>query len=314
LILREIEPYADSIAVTPLGNIIAEKKGKQMPNQKLMLSAHMDEVGMIVTDIDEKGFLSFATVGGIDNSVLLGKSVLVNENISGVIGGKPVHLMSGDELERAIPVEKLTVDIGAATKEEAKKVVSIGDSIHFLPFFECLRGTVKGKALDDRVGCLLLVELLKTDLEFDTSFTFSVQEEVGLRGAQTAANIALPDIVIAVEGTVAGDVLDTKGAKAVTKMGKGPAVSIIDKGTMYDREFFKLAFEIAKELNIPCQPRTGAVGTNDAGAMHKAGRGARAIAVSVPCRYIHSPLSMARVSDMENAFLLLRELVKRVHD
>lgn len=314
IILSEIKSCADSVEVTPLGNIIARKKGRQKPEKTLMLSAHMDEVGLIVKGIDKKGFLSFLSVGGIDSAVLLGKSVLVNGSVPGVIGGKPVHLMSEDEKEKAVPLEELTIDIGAASRQEAEGLVSVGDYAAFPPYFESSRGCIRGKALDDRIGCLLLIELMKSDLLYDTVFTFSVQEEVGLRGAATAANMVGPDIVIAVEGTVAGDVMDVKGAKAVSKMGQGPAISILDGGTVYDQAYFKLAFALAKEQNIPCQPRTGAAGANDAGAMHKAGAGARAMAVAVPCRYIHCPVSMASAEDIENTLRLLKLLVERVYD
>lgn len=313
IITEEISPFAEKIEVTPLGNLIAYKKGRKIPANKLMLCAHMDEVGMTVTDIDDKGFLSFATVGGIDKAVLLGKTVVVN-GLKGVIGGKPVHLMNGDEKEKAISVDELRIDIGAVSREDAQKFVGIGDIVSFPPFFERSHGRIKAKALDDRVGCLLLAELFKTELEYDTVFVFSVQEEVGLRGATTSANIVKPQIAIAVEGTVAGDINDVKGAKAVTKLAKGAAISIADGGTVYDREIFKLIFKIAEEKNIGCQPRTSTAGANDAGAMHKAGSGARAAALSVPCRYIHCPVSMADEGDIESAFKLLAELVKRVHD
>lgn len=312
IILNEIREHVSSVEITPLGNIIAEKKGKAPSACKLMLSAHMDEVALTVNDIDEEGFLCVLPVGGIDSSVLLGKSVVLNGSVYGVIGGKPVHLMSGEEKQQAVPMDKLRVDIGAAGRQEAEKVAGIGDIIYFEPYFQRFEGRIKGKALDDRVGCLILIELIKSDLEFDTWFCFSVQEEVGMRGAATAANIVKPQAVIAVEGTVAGDVLDIKGSKAVTKMGKGPAVSLVDGGTVYDRQYVQLAFETAKELGIDCQARTGAAGANDAGAMHRAAGGARAMAISVPCRYIHCPVSIASESDIEGGFKLLKAIISKI--
>ena len=310
LIKKEVAPYADEITETPLGDLIVFKKGEKAAPKKIMIDAHMDEVGLIINHISEDGYLRFATVGGIDSNVLLGKTVYVNGKTRGVIGGKPVHLMSPSEKEKAVPTHELTVDIGASTREEAEAVCSVGDLINFEPFFELSRGTVKAKALDDRMGCAILVELIKGGMEYDTYFSFSTREEVGSIGAKTAAFTVAPELTIAVEGTVAGDVMGTSSPKACTKMGKGPAVSISDRGTVYDKTFFKKAFELAEELDIPCQARTNNAGSNDAGMIHRTRRGARAAAVSVPCRYIHSPVSMASVSDAENAVKLIRALAK----
>ena len=310
IILEEVRPYAKEIKLSPLGDLLVLVNGEKETDKKLMISAHMDEVGMIITDITSDGYLKFSAVGGIDSNVLLGKTVYVNGKTRGVIGGKPVHLMKGDEKEKAVPIRELTVDIGASTKEEAEKVCAVGDYINFEPFFCEANGIIQGKALDDRIGCAVLIDLIKGGMPYDTWFAFTTREEVGCVGATAAAYEIDPDLAIAVEGTVAGDVLGTSGAKVTTRMGKGPAVSFVDRGTVYDREFFKAAFQCAEKLGIPCQPRTSNAGRNDASVMHTSRGGARVAAVSTPCRYIHSPVSMAKVSDMEGCTRLVKALSK----
>ena len=191
VILSEIEPYADEIHISPLGNILAFKKGEKRPEKKLMLCAHMDEVGFVITNITENGLLKFTTVGNIRPEVLSGRDVLVGGKTPGVICAKPVHLLKGDEFEKPVPVNELAIDIGADTREQAETLVQIGDNACFVPFFEHVHGTVKAKALDDRVGCFALITLMQRPLEYDTYFVFSTQEEIGLRGAGTALLLAL---------------------------------------------------------------------------------------------------------------------------
>lgn len=307
-IIKLVQGYADDITRTPLGDVIVFKKGLQPAAKKLMICAHMDEVGMVVTDIDDKGFLRFSAVGGIDSNVLLGKTVYVNETVRGVIGGKPVHLMENEEREKSVPIHELTIDIGASTKEEAESVCCVGDYVNFQPFFEYTGDVIKAKSLDDRIGCAILVELIRGTMPYDTWFAFTTREEVGCVGAATAAYQINPDMVIAVEGTVAGDVLGTSSPKSCTKVGKGPAISMVDRGTVYDRAFFKAAFACAKAEGIACQPRTNSAGRNDASSVHVSRGGARAAAISVPCRYIHSPCALAKLSDANGALNLVRAL------
>ncbi len=304
-----VAPYASEIRRTGLGDLLVFKKGEKPAPKTLMLCAHMDEVGLIVTDIDSGGYLRVSPVGGVEASVLLGKTVYVNGTTRGVIGGKPVHLMRGDEREKVVPIRDLTVDIGAKSREEAETVASIGDYVNFEPFFQVNGDVIMGKALDDRMGCAILVDLITSPLAYDTWFAFTTREEVGSMGAAVSAYEIKPDLVIAVEGTVAGDVLGTPSPKNCTRLGKGAAVSFVDRGTVYDREFFKAAFALAREAGIPVQPRTNNAGFNDASVVHSSGRGARAAAVSVPCRYIHSPLSMARRSDANAALSLIASMI-----
>ena len=197
-ILQQITPYVTTIEIDALGNLIAFKKGEQPAKTKLMLSAHMDEVGLIVTHITDEGLLKFTTVGGIDKRVLCGKQVWINGHY-GVIGGKPIHLMKGDEREKAVPVEELSIDIGAGSKEEAEQAVSLGDVAGFVSTFDQEGNKIRGRALDDRVGCTILIDLIKRSLPYDMTFVFCVQEEIGLRGARTAAYSVNPQAAIVVE-------------------------------------------------------------------------------------------------------------------
>ena len=312
VILQEIEPLADSVEITPLGNIIAFKKGKNRAAKKLMLCAHMDEVGFVITNITEEGFLKFKTVGGVRPEVLSGRAVLVNGKTPGVICAKPVHLMKGDEFEKPVPVEELSIDIGASSREEAETAVQIGDNASFVPFFESSRGTVKAKSLDDRAGCFVLIELMKTELEYDTYFVFSVQEEIGLRGGGTAAYIVEPDAAIVLEGTTAGDIAGVEPVDAVCKLGGGAAVSFIDRRTIFTKAFFKRALELGRENNIPCQPKTASAGGNDAGSIHVTKSGVKTVTLAVPCRYIHGPVAIASEADIENTVKLTALLMAEI--
>lgn len=312
IILEEIKPLADSVEVTPLGNIIAFKKGRKPAVQKLMLCAHMDEVGFVITNIIEDGFLKFSTIGGVRPEVLSGRSVVVNGTIPGVICAKPVHLMDGEEREKAVPVDALAIDIGASTREEAETLVQIGDNACFEPFFEASRGTVKAKALDDRTGCFVLIELMRNEPEYDTYFVFSVQEEIGLRGAGTAAYIVEPDAAIVLEGTTAGDVAGVAPLDTVCKMGGGTAVSFIDRRTIFTRSFFKRTLELGRENNVPCQPKTASAGGNDAGSIHVTKNGVKTVTLAVPCRYIHGPVAMASEADIESTVKLTALLMAEI--
>lgn len=312
IVLREIEPCADSVEITPLGNVIAFKKGKKRAKTALMLDAHMDEVGLIVTGITDGGLLRFTPVGGIDRRVLPGKTVTVGENTPGVIGAKPIHLLEPDEKEKSIPLRDLFIDIGADSREQAEKAVLPGDMVTFGSIFDLSGGMVKSRALDDRAGCALLVELLKKDLAYDMTFVFSVQEETGLNGAKTAAFAVRPQAAIAVECTTAADVAGVEKDRDVCRLGEGPVISFMDRRTVYDRGYYRLAFETAESAGIPCQPKRAAAGGNDAGSIHSSGSGVRTIAVSLPCRYLHSPVGIIAQEDYTAAKKLLAELAERI--
>lgn len=280
-----------------LGNIIAFKKGKKTPQRKIMIDAHMDEVGLIITNITKDGYLKFVTVGGIEISAQMSRKVLINGNINGVISGKPVHLIGKDERKKLPKQESLYIDIGVNNREEAEKYVNLGDrAVICGEYIEQQNGNIISKAIDDRVGCAILIDLLRNDSKYDFYASFSVQEEVGLRGAKVTTFAINPDCAIMLEGTTAADIADVSDEKTVCKVGKGPAVSFMDKATVYDREFYNAAIN----SGIPCQTKCAVTGGNNAGAVHLTREGVRSIAISVPCRYIHSASTVANCEDIEN--------------
>lgn len=312
-IMEQAKPYADSMTVDPLGSLIIEKKGAARSPKKLMISAHMDEVGLIVTYANEDGTLKIAPVGGIDASVVIGRPVVVGaENVSGVIGAKPVHLLSSDQRKALPKFSELYLDIGAESKEQAMKLAPMGTYVHFIPSYtEMGGGKVRSKALDDRIGCAVMLCLLSEELPFDVTFAFLVQEEVGLRGAQAAAYTVDPDVAIVLEATTAADITGADGDAKVCSLGDGPVVSFMDRSTIYDRELYNIAFEECGKLGIPCQTKTRIAGGNDSGAIHVSRGGVRTLAISAPCRYLHSPSCVADMRDIENCLRLTRAMIEK---
>lgn len=310
-IVEKIKDYAE-YSVDPLGNLIVFKKGKNPAKNKVMLDAHMDEVGLIITAITAEGFLRFTKVGGIDTRVMIGRTVKVGDKaVNGVIGIKPVHLVE-KSAEADIPkADDLYIDIGAKSKEEAAEYIRLGDSAWFAgDFVQFGNGFVKSKALDDRAGCAILIEMIRSELEYDAWFSFSVQEEIGTRGAQASAFTIAPDYAIVVETTTAADISGVKDEKRVCLCGKGGAVSFMDRSTLYNRELFDKAFEVAEREGIACQPKTLVAGGNDAGAIHKSRGGVKVLTVSVPCRYLHSPGCVIKYSDAEESLKLIKAMAE----
>ncbi|MCQ2463200.1 MAG: M42 family peptidase [Clostridia bacterium] len=303
-------PENTDYKVDNLGNIIAYVKGRKRAANRVMLSAHMDEVGFIVTYITEDGYIKFDSVGGINEKVTAGRILKIGEQgVYGAVCMRPVHLCSADELNCVQTIHDMCIDIGASSRLEAERKVSIGDSISFVSDFVCFgNGRVKAKAIDDRFGCAVLLRLINEVPEYDTVFTFVVQEEVGLRGAAAAAYTVSPDYAIVVEATTACDIAGVSGADRVCSLGGGAVVSYMDRHTMYDRALYAKAFEIARENSIKCQTKTVVAGGNDAGAIHKSTAGVRIAAVSLPCRYIHSAGCVADIDDMENVYRLVKKL------
>lgn len=303
-----------TVNVDNLGNVIAHKKGKERAKNKVMLCAHMDEVGFIVTSITDDGMLRFSAVGGIDSRVVIGRQVSVGEKGHiGVIGTKAVHMQNKKERGTAPDIDDLFIDIGAKDKEDALHHIKIGDSAVFVSEYAKFGDDrIKAKALDDRAGCAILLDIMEGEIPFDTYFVFTVQEEVGLRGARTASYNVRPDFAIVVETTTASDIPGVSGEKRVCKLGGGPVVSYMDRGTIYDEELYKLAGEISDENGIPHQTKTVIAGGNDSGAIHTSVGGIRTIAVSMPCRYLHSPNCVLKVSDIMATRTLVEKLSERV--
>jgi len=297
-----------------LGNVLVNKKGEKRPKIRLMLSAHMDEVGFIINTVNDTGMLGFTPVGGIDPRVVLGRRVKIGKDgIPGVIGTKAVHLQKEEERKAAPGFDKLLIDIGAASREDALKYVSPGDTAVFdSEFIRFGDGLVKCKAIDDRIGCAVLLEILSKPMLYDFDAAFTVQEEVGTRGARAAAFSLAPQAAIVVEATTAADVAFVPEEKKVCFLGRGPAVSFMDGRTVYDRGLYNLAFDTAKDKGIPCQTKLAVAGGNDAGAIHLSRDGVRPLAVSLPCRYLHSPSCVIKYGDAENTLALVTELCGRI--
>lgn len=297
-------------SVDPMGNVLAYKKGKKEPKNKVMLSAHMDEVGFIVTYICSNGFLKFTNVGGVDSKIITGRAVYVGENcINGVVGCKAVHLCDEGEAKTAPKINELYIDIGASSAEEAAKFVSVGDSVYFKSdYVEFGENRIKAKAIDDRFGCSVMLRLINEELDYSMYFAFLVQEEVGCRGAGPAVFSLRPDYAIVLEATTASDIYGVSEENSVCALGKGAVVSFMDRSTVYNYNMFRRAFEIAAEHNIAVQPKTTVAGGNDAGTIHKSCEGVYTIAVSLPCRYIHSGTCVACKDDMESCYRLVKAL------
>lgn len=312
-IINQIKDYCQ-YEIDSLGSVIAFKKGNKTPDKKVMLCAHIDEVGFVITDIDDNGFLSFSPVGGIDARVVADRTVEIN-GIKGVVGLAPVHLLSDEEKKTAPTFKNLRIDIGAESKEEAEKYVSLGDCAYFSSdYYEFGDGFIKSKALDDRIGCMLLIELIKTDLEYDTYFCFNVQEEVGLRGSACTSYQVQSDVSVILEATTAADLCGVTGGDRVCVLGNGPVISFMDGRTVYDSELYKLARKTADKNDIKSQTKTAIAGGNDAGAVQTSGKGSRVLAISLPCRYIHSASSVVKKSDIDETRKLLKALLPHLYD
>jgi putative aminopeptidase FrvX len=319
VIIDAITDKVDEYRVDSIGNVIALKKGDGMSDLKVMVAAHMDEVGFMISQIEDSGLLRFFKVGGLDDRILPAKMVWIGDKkVPGAIGAKPVHLTERDERNKTIKYKQLSIDIGASSKAEAEKLVQRGDYATFAVEFveldpngESWR-TVRGKAFDDRVGCAVLIELLTTQYPFDLHAVFTVQEEVGLRGAQVAAFAVDPDLAFALEGTGANEILTKKDVSPSTRLGHGPAITLQDRSFIADRRLVRLLIDTAEELDIPYQIKQPGIGGTDAGAIHRTREGVPSVTVSVPCRYIHSPAAILSLDDFDHTVQLMRASLKKL--
>jgi putative aminopeptidase FrvX len=322
IVLNAVREHVDEIRVDAMGNVLALKKGKgrlRSPRDgdrrmRVLLAAHMDEVGLMVVDHEKSGHLRVRPVGGVDARLLPGSLLKIGpERKPGVIGIKPIHLLEEGEEEKVTKMEELAVDIGAKTKEEAQKLAPLGTYVTFATEFRELGPTVMGKAFDDRVGCTVLIELLRGEpFRFDLHAAFTVQEEVGLRGAAVAAYAIDPDCAVALEGTVADDLPKDKDVSPTTELGKGPAVTIMDRSFIADRGLVRLITSTAEELGIPYQIKQPGIGGTDSGAIYQSRAGVPSVTVAVPCRYIHSPAAILDLEDLRNTVRLVRESLSRL--
>lgn len=307
-ILERAMPLADEIITDAIGNILVLKKGAKEPAQKIMLCAHMDEVGLIVTHITDDGYLRFAPAGGIDRRVLPGKKVYVGaERVPGFIGTKAIHLTTAEQRKNIPPMKDMFIDIGAADADAARKIVALGDWVAFddtvIRFGD---GFIKAKAIDDRCGCATMLTLMEEDLPYDCWFAFTVQEEVGCRGATVAANIIRPEIALILEGTTAGDLPDAEGAARTCELGGGVVIPFMDGGAIYDRALYEQLTTLAEKNNIRWQTKTRVAGGTDASVVQRSGSGCRVAAISVAVRNLHSPSCVARVDECEDQYRLAK--------
>lgn len=293
--------YADEVRTDRLGNLIVFKKGKKSTGQKLMLCAHMDEVGLIVTRAAKDGFFKFDFVGGVDRRIAIGKSVVLgNDKIPGVIGCKAIHLVSKDERKKIPKTESFYLDTGGVD-------VPLGTYGAFVGAPEKLgQDLFKAKAIDDRIGCAVMLKLLEEELPLDVTFAFTVQEEVGTRGAFGAAFAVTPEIALVLETTTAADLPGVDAHCRVCAPGKGPVISYMDGGTIYDRALFERLRRLAEERHIPWQTKEYIAGGNDSRAIQRTKAGVRVAAISAAVRYLHAPASVGSRTDFAHMLALTR--------
>jgi len=305
IVLDQVRQVADEVKVDALGNVLVTRCGKTQGRLRVMLAAHMDEVGLMITRDEGDGIYRFGTVGGLAPADLPGKTVYVGkEHIPGVIGITPIHLIDGDELKTPISLDNLRLDLGLVTDK-----VKVGDRATFTTTFSQMGPSLRGKALDDRLGVATLIELVKFDFPgIDLLSAFTVQEEIGLRGARVAAYSFNPDIAIILDSTPAYDMpawdVD-ENVRYNTRLGGGPAIYVADSSTLSDPRLVRFLIDTAEAHGIPYQIRQPGGGGTDAGAIHKQRAGIPSVSVSVPGRYHHSPASIVRLSDWQHTWSLL---------
>jgi endoglucanase len=311
IVLEEVRPHADDVRVDAMGNVLVTRKGRGKNRPRVMLDAHMDEVGFILVADDGDGIFKFQTVGGIDPRNLLGKPVLVGkEHLPGVIGMKPVHLTDASERKRKPSIDSLRIDLGPKGK------ANLGEWGTFATRFKRVGPSIMAKAIDDRIGVATLIELVKHAPEnIDLLAAFTVQEEVGLRGAKVAAYAFDPDLGIAIDSTPAHDLPTHDGSESHfynTKLGLGPAIYVYNKATIDDPRLVRFLKETAEAEGIPYQIRQPGGGGTDAGAIQRTRAGVPVVSVSVPGRYAHTPIGLCRVEDWKNTLSLLHTALQKV--
>jgi endoglucanase len=313
-----LKNHVDEVKEDKMGNVIGVKNGKKNA-PKVMLAAHMDEIGLLVKTISKEGFIQFTKIGGIDDRILLAQKVLVYTEkgpLHGIIGSKPPHIQKEEERKRILTYDELFIDIGAESQEEAKKMgVKIGDPVGFdIKFAKVGKNIVIGKAFDDRAGCAVMVEVMKLleKTECTVYAVGTVQEEVGLRGATTAAFGIYPDVGIALDVTVAGDMPGVKEVEAPIKLRKGPSIEVADMGLITHPKVLRLLIDAAEENKIPYQLETGLPGSTDAARIALTREGVPSGVISIPTRYIHSPASLLSLEDAEKAAKLTVAAMQKI--
>ncbi len=332
LIAAHLQKYVDEYRVDALGNLLAvkraSKRGAARAPMKILVAAHMDEVGLLVTHIDRDGMLQFEKIGGIDDRILPAQTVLIGDAaVPGVIGLKPRHRTTESERRQVIAADALRIDLGASSREDAQRVVMPGDYATFATKFSTFgERCVRGKALDDRAGCALLCELVREKFPFDLYAAFTTQEEIGLRGARAAGYTVAPDAALVLEATICDDASTRIRANApanpfspraqapITRLGAGPALTWADRGLLAHKGLTRLIAATAQQEKIPFQYKQPLVGGTDAGALHRVRGGVPSAVISVPARYIHSPAAVISLDDFQNALNLARAALPKFAD
>jgi len=306
-----LKNYVDNTEVDSIGNLIMFKKGINS-SKKIMFIAHMDEVGLMVTKIDKNGFIKFSVIGGIQLELLPGQNVIVcgTEKIPGVIGVKPIHLQKSDSPDIPVKKESLYIDVGAKSNDELAGKINIGDTVCFKTEYSKFGNLIKGKAFDDRAGCSVIADLITKNLvpDFDTYFVFCVQEEVGLRGSRVATYKIQPDLVFVLEGTPASDIPSIDKQRWTTSLNKGPVITFMHNGLVIQKKVIEFIENVANNNNIQFQYKEKVAGGTDALAIAKTASGCYVGIISVPVRYIHSPVSVFSLEDYDKV-VELTELI-----
>ena len=313
IVTEELRDFADVTKVDAMGNVLVRREGKGLDRVRVMIAAHMDEVGFMIVNDEGDGVFEFRVIGGVDPRQLVGKPVTIGrDHIPGVIGAKAIHLTTPEERKQVLKVDQLRIDIGPGGNSKVK----VGDRGTFATKLVVLGPSIRSKALDDRLGVFNLIQLVKNAPEnVDLLAAFTVQEELGLRGAKIAAFSFDPEIGIAMDSTPANDLPDYDGNENTshnTKLGDGPAIYIMDRGTIGDQRLIKWLIESADSEKIPWQFRQPGLGGTDAGEIHKTRAGVPSVSVSVPQRYLHSPAGLIRIEDELNTLKLIHTALTRL--
>jgi putative aminopeptidase FrvX len=315
IVLEQVRPHADEVKVDALGNVLVTRQGQGDHRLRVMIAAHMDEVGFMLTHEEDKeeGIFRFDTVGGLDARQLAGKPVWIGrKHVPGVIGAKPIHLTTPDERKQSISLETLRIDVGPGNNGKVK----VGDRATFATTFTRIGPSLRAKALDDRLGVATLIEIIKNaPSNIDLLAAFTVQEEVGLRGASVAAYTFDPKLAVVLDSTPANDLPAWDGSTNFqynTRLGAGPAIYLADRATLSDPRLIRHFVDTAEAVGIPYQFRQPGGGGTDAGAIHKQRAGIPSISISVPGRYLHTAAAIVRLSDWKNTLALVHAALSRL--
>ncbi len=317
LVIKEVSSLVDEISVDNMGNVITLKKGKSS-EKKAMVAAHMDEIGFIVTHIDDKGFVRFTTLGGFDPKTLTAQRVIIHgkKDVIGVMGTKPVHVMSPEEKNKMPKIKDFYIDLGM-DKEEVEKIVEVGNPITRERELIEMGNCVNCKSIDNRVSVFILIETLRNlgECPYDVYGVFTVQEEVGIRGANVAAHNINPDFGFGLDTTIAYDLPGAAAHEKVTSLGEGTAIKIMDAMTICDYRMVDYMKQVAEKNKIKWQPELLVAGGTDTAGIQRMGKtGAISGAISIPTRHLHQVIEMANKDDIEGSVSLLKHCLESIND